>query len=189
MPVCIALLRGINVGKAKRIAMADLRGLLEALGHGQVKTLLNSGNAVFEANFKKGRSEAQELSRIAAEICAAVQAHAGFHSEVIVISGQTLREAMQDNPFPAAAAQASQFLLAFAPDADSLAALAPLQAQDWSPDQFALGQQAAYLWCSGGILESRLAKELLRQGMCTTRNWATLGKLLELLNPAKAVPG
>jgi len=189
MPICIALLRGINVGKAKRIAMADLRGLLEGLGHSQVKTLLNSGNIVFEAGFKKGRSEASELRRIADEIGAAVQAHAGFHAEVIVISGEALRAAMQANPFPAATEQASQFLLAFAPDAASLSALAPLQAQDWSPDQFALGEQAAYLCCSGGILESRLAKELLRQGTCTTRNWATLSKLLELVNPAAATPG
>ena len=45
----VALLRGINVGKAKRIAMADLRALLEGLGYTHVKTVLNSGNAVFDA--------------------------------------------------------------------------------------------------------------------------------------------
>jgi hypothetical protein len=39
----IALLRGINVGRAKRIAMADLRGLFVDLGHKNVRTLLNSG--------------------------------------------------------------------------------------------------------------------------------------------------
>ncbi len=47
MPRYVALFRGINVGKAKRIAMADLRALLESLGYTDVKTLLNSGNAVF----------------------------------------------------------------------------------------------------------------------------------------------
>ena len=47
MPRYVALFRGINVGKAKRIAMADLRALLEKLGYTDVKTLLNSGNAVF----------------------------------------------------------------------------------------------------------------------------------------------
>ena len=45
----IALLRGINVGTAKRIAMAELRAAMESLGYGNVKTLLNSGNAVFDA--------------------------------------------------------------------------------------------------------------------------------------------
>ena len=45
----VALLRGINVGKAKRIAMADLKTLMERLGYREVRTLLNSGNVVFTA--------------------------------------------------------------------------------------------------------------------------------------------
>jgi uncharacterized protein (DUF1697 family) len=43
----VALLRGINVGRAKRVAMADLRELVESLGYREVRTLLNSGNVVF----------------------------------------------------------------------------------------------------------------------------------------------
>lgn len=43
----VALIRGINVGRAKRVAMADLRALVEDLGYGDVRTLLNSGNVVF----------------------------------------------------------------------------------------------------------------------------------------------
>ena len=45
----VALLRGINVGRAKRVAMADLRALVEDLGYCDVRTLLNSGNVVFTA--------------------------------------------------------------------------------------------------------------------------------------------
>lgn len=45
----VALLRGINVGRAKRVVMADWRVLLESLGFSNVRTLLNSGNAVFDA--------------------------------------------------------------------------------------------------------------------------------------------
>ena len=45
----VALFRGINVGRAKRIAMGDLRRLIEGLGFGNVVTLLNSGNVVFDA--------------------------------------------------------------------------------------------------------------------------------------------
>ena len=40
----VALLRGIDVGRAKRLAMADLRVLLESLAYRNVRTLLNSGN-------------------------------------------------------------------------------------------------------------------------------------------------
>ena len=65
MSTYVALLRGINVGKAKRIAMADLRALLEDLGHTDVVTLLNSGNVVF-------RSGRKIPAKIAAEIAAAI---------------------------------------------------------------------------------------------------------------------
>ena len=50
----VALLRGINVGTAKRVAMADLRGVLTGLGYDDVRTLLNSGNVVFSAPPRSG---------------------------------------------------------------------------------------------------------------------------------------
>ncbi len=49
MPVYVALLRGVNVGKAKRVPMADLRAVLAGLDCTDVATLLNSGNAVFRS--------------------------------------------------------------------------------------------------------------------------------------------
>jgi uncharacterized protein (DUF1697 family) len=57
----VALLRGINVGKAKRIAMADLRRVVGELGYGHVETLLNSGNVLFAAG---GESPATSAARI-----------------------------------------------------------------------------------------------------------------------------
>ncbi len=42
----VLLLRGINVGGARKVAMADLRGIAEGLGHTQVATHLSSGNLV-----------------------------------------------------------------------------------------------------------------------------------------------
>lgn len=44
----VALLRGVNVGRANRIAMADLRALVEALGGLDAPTLLTSGSVVFD---------------------------------------------------------------------------------------------------------------------------------------------
>jgi len=60
----VALLRGINVGTAKRVAMEDLRALMGGLGYGDVRTLLNSGNVVFSANGRSG----DPSRRIGAEI-------------------------------------------------------------------------------------------------------------------------
>src|SRR5262245_54107358 len=58
-PICIALLRGINVGRAKRISMAELKALFEALGFRNVRTLLNSGNVVFDP----GRNSPENIGR------------------------------------------------------------------------------------------------------------------------------
>ncbi len=54
----VALIRGINVGRAKRVAMADLRALVEGLGYRDVRTLLNSGNVVFTVTKKNSDDEA-----------------------------------------------------------------------------------------------------------------------------------
>ena len=56
----VALLRGINVGKAKRVPMADLRTLCEELGYGDVSTLLNSGNLIFSAPHADSRAAARQ---------------------------------------------------------------------------------------------------------------------------------
>ena len=49
MPVYISLLRGINVGPHKRMKMEKLRSSCESLGLKQVKTFIQSGNLIFEA--------------------------------------------------------------------------------------------------------------------------------------------
>ena len=54
----IALLRGVNVGRAKRIAMADLRQLIGKLGYTDVRTLLNSGNIVFSGTVRNAATQA-----------------------------------------------------------------------------------------------------------------------------------
>ena len=57
MPTYVALLRGINLGSKRRVAMADLRELLEGLGYDDVRTHLQSGNVVLGADRVRGRRE------------------------------------------------------------------------------------------------------------------------------------
>ena len=168
----IALLRGINVGKAKRIAMADLRALMEGLGYAGVRTLLNSGNAVFDA---RGGTPATH----AAKLRAAILQHAGVDCEVIVKTAADIAAALAEHPLRAHADDDAKLLVMFTQEPASLALLAPLQEDDWAPEAFALGEHAAWLWCANGIIESRVGKtvgKLLGQ-RGTGRNWATLVKL------------
>ena len=182
MPTFIALLRGINVGTAKRLPMAELRTLLTGLGYGGVATLLNSGNAVFSA--AQGTPQQH-----AAAISAAIAGQLGLQVPVIVKTAAELSAIVQDNPFDAATLDPSQLLVAFVQEADALAGLSALSAQVTAPEQCVVGRQAAYLHCANGILESQAAKALLGKSgkprqpgatVVTTRNWGTVLKLQAL---------
>ena len=168
----IALLRGINVGKARRVAMADLRALMEGLGHANVRTLLNSGNAVFDAKAGSTATHAKQLR-------AAILGKTGVDCEVIVKTAADLAAAIAEHPLRRHAVDDARTLVMFTQDAASLALLEPLEDGDWAPEAFAVGQHAAWLWCANGIIESRIAKAatkvLVARG--TARNWATVEKL------------
>jgi uncharacterized protein (DUF1697 family) len=172
----VALFRGINVGKAKRIAMADLRALLGRLGYTDVKTLLNSGNAVFTG---AGGSPAGHAARIRA----AVLEKLGVDALVIVKSAKDIAAIVAGNSLAGIASNPSKLLVAMTADAKALAALAPLSARAWGDEKVAVGKHAAYLWCANGILESKAGEALLRglEKTGTTRNWATLGKIHALM--------
>ena len=168
----IALLRGINVGKAKRVAMADLRALMEGLGHANVRTLLNSGNAVFDARSGMPATLAKQLR-------AAVLAQCGVDCEVIVKSAADLAAAIAEHPLREHADDDARMLVMFTQDASTLDELRTLEAGDWAPEAFAVGRHAAWLWCASGIIESRVAKAVgkLLKERGTARNWATVEKL------------
>ncbi len=192
MPVFIALLRGVNVGGAKRVPMADWRALMAGLGYTRVATLLNSGNAVFHAT---GSSGATAAKAHAAAIAQALATQLKVEVPVIVKAARELDAIVAGNTLARDAAAGpgfdpSRMLVTFAPDAAALAGLSPLAALVRPPEQFALGPHAAYLHCAGGILESEAGKALLgRAGRAvTTRNWATTLKLQAMVEKA-AAPG
>jgi len=175
MATCIALLRGINVGRAKRIAMADLRQLASDLGYLNARTLLNSGNLVFE-------QARPSPAKIALALEAAIEAQCGFTSHVVVITATELNKIIQANPLLDQMEDPSRLLVAFASKASDLKTAAPLVDEDWGPDAFALGDRCAYLWAANGILKSNLMKqfERLTKKAATSRNWATVLKLQAL---------
>jgi uncharacterized protein (DUF1697 family) len=169
---CIALLRGINVGKAKRISMADLRALVEELGYHDVRTLLNSGNVVFTA----ARSAPAGAG---ARIEEALAARLGVSVRVTVLTAPELGIVMDENPLLGIAADPSRLLVAVLATPADRARAEPLLDESWDPEVLALGSRAAYLWCPGGIAAGRLAEAVDRRlrGGVTARNWATMTKL------------
>ena len=175
MPKFVALLRGINVGKAKRIPMAELRTMLGELDYTDVTTLLNSGNAVFQAS--KGTS-----AKHAAQISAAIANKFQFEVPVIVKSAKELATIVSENPFAEDAPDHSRLLVAFVQETKALSELQPLSSLAVAPEEFIVGKHAAYLHCVTGILESKVGAALLGKAgkAATTRNWATVLKLQAL---------
>lgn len=168
----VALLRGINVGRAKRIAMADLRELFVDLGFDEVRTLLNSGNVVFTAS-------RAAPSRISAQIEKALVDRIGISSRVTVLPGSELTMIVASNPLLDIAEDPSRLLVAFLATTGHRARLESLTREDWSPGALALGERVAWLWCPDGILGSRLPDAIgrLLGDAVTTRNWSTVLKL------------
>ncbi len=172
----VALIRGINVGKAKRIAMADLRGVVESVGYTNVQTWLNSGNIVFTSTGRRAAEDARTLEAAVATL--------GVVARVVVIDGAELIEAVGHNPFSSCADQPSRLLMLVLHDETSASMLAPLLSEDWTPEAIAVHGRFVYLWCAKGILSGRLwsTVDRLSKDNGTARNLATMTKLCALVS-------
>jgi uncharacterized protein (DUF1697 family) len=179
MPRFAVLLRGVNVGKGNRLPMAEFKAMLEALGHTEVKTLLNSGNAVFT-------SPARSSGKLSAAIAAALAERFGVSTPVIVKSAAEFNAAVRAAPMTPPEADHSRFLVVFGPDEPALQALRPLADLAAEGERLAITAHAAYLHCPGGLLESRVGEALLGKAGrgLTSRNWATVLKIEALLGAA-----
>jgi uncharacterized protein (DUF1697 family) len=159
--------------------MAEFKRMLEELGYSDVRTLLNSGNAVVS-------SPARSSSKHAQAIAAMLQQTFGVGTPVIVRSAAELGSVIKHCPMVPAEKDHSRFLVAFGQDSSALQSLAPLVALASESERFIVTDQAAYLSCPAGVLESKLGAAILGKAgrAVTTRNWATVLKLEALLSAA-----
>jgi len=177
MPLYVVLLRGVNVGKAKRVPMADFKQLLQHLGCTRATTLLNSGNAVVQ-------HPPVASPTLAGRIAQALAARFGFEVPVIVKSAAEFGRVVADNGLEVAAPDHPRLLVALAQHAESLAPLSSLTTLLSPRERLQVGEHALYLHCPAGILQSQAATALLgpRGRAITTRNWATVLKLQALID-------
>jgi uncharacterized protein (DUF1697 family) len=170
----VALLRGINVGRNKRIAMADLRAMLESLGYDDVRTHLQSGNAFFAAGAGKD-------SKLEQEISAAIKATFGMEVAVLVRTAAELASVVDSNPFVARGIDASELHATFVAAAPPASKIAAVDRDACAPDEFAVGDRVIYLRLRNGVMGSRLPDWDKVLGIrTTTRNWNTTTRLREM---------
>ena len=178
MSVVVALLRGINLGPKRRVAMADLRALLQDAGFENVRTHLQSGNVVLETGDPPDEAARTIEERIAERY--------GFDVDVIVRTAPELADVAANSPFADVATDGARHFVVFLPSEPDAAALAELAEQDFEPDRYAARGREIYAWCPNGMRDSHLMRALADPRLAptgTVRNWNTVTKLLALARP------
>ena len=172
----IALLRGVNLGGRRSLAMADLRAFAEALGFTGVRTLLNSGNLVFEGD---GRSSADLEQLLETEAGQRLGIRTDFH----VRSAKEWRDMIARNPFTAEAKRDPARLIMFClKKPPGTKAFSALQATITGPEQVLGHGRHAYIYYPDGQGRSKLTVAMIDKaiGAGTGRNWNTVTKLAAL---------
>ncbi len=172
----IVLIRGINVGTSKRVAMAELRQLLTNNGYHGVRTHLNSGNVILDAP-----GPAADLVTVVRRV---LRDGLAVPADVIVRTPDQLAAAMASDPLGDTAPNGSRHFLGFLAGKPASARVADVpelsQKSTTAPDVARLVGQYLYLWCPNGLSKSTFARLdwAKRLGTpVTMRNWNTVSKL------------
>jgi uncharacterized protein (DUF1697 family) len=173
---CIVFLRGLNVGRSRRIGMDAVRAALEEAGFREVRTYLQSGNAVALP------PPGPDHHALAASIETRLTRVVGSDVGVLVLTPVELAACIAANPFPDAASEPRTlhaFFLNDRPSEDAVRRLADL-ARDG--ERVAVSGRVLYLHAPAGIGRSRLAGNVERSlGVAATaRNWRTVTTVLAL---------
>jgi uncharacterized protein (DUF1697 family) len=175
----VALLRGVNVGGNKMVAMAELREMLTALGFQDAKTLLQSGNAVF-------RGPAKPPAKIEQQLEAAMTKHFGMSCDYHVRTAAELQAAIDANPLKAEAKKdPGRLLVSFFKAPLDKAKVKEAQAAITGPEIVRCDGRHLYMYYPDGQGQSKagivVGKILKVNG--TARNWNTVLKLAAMLAP------
>ena len=170
----VALLRGINIGPNKRIAMSELRAIVESLGHADVETYLQSGNVVFTP---KGKASQDFATPLAAAIAEAT----GHDVPVVIRTAAELRKVVAGCPY--AVDDPTKVVVAFLQDRIKLGDLGLGDLSAYLPDELTPKGRELYVSVPNGQGRSKLMEAITKARLPTTvtvRNWRTVTALAEL---------
>lgn len=171
MTAYAALLRGINVGGNKKVAMAELRAMVEKLGFENPKTLLQSGNLVFTA-------KSQPAAKLEKALEAATQSKLGVECSYLVRTADEWAKIIAANPYPdMASADPSHLAVTFCREKPDAAALKALRQEIRGDEALEVVGRELFIRYPHGMGESRLALALSKNRLgtiCSARNWNTV---------------
>jgi uncharacterized protein (DUF1697 family) len=175
MKTYIALFRGINIGGKNTLPMRELVTILVDVCAQNVKTYIQSGNAVFV-------SPEEDTSRLSNKIRAEIKKRRGFEPQVLLLELEDIERAIRKNPFPEAATDPKTLHAGFLASVPAKPDLRTLENLKSDSERFHLIDKVFYLHAPEGIGRSKLAanaEKLLGVPM-TDRNWRTVCKIREM---------
>jgi uncharacterized protein (DUF1697 family) len=174
MTTYVALLRGINVGGHKKVAMADLCEVVRGLDLEEVRSLLQSGNLVFRS---AGRTAAQ-LEGLLEE---AIERRLGLQSKFFVRSNREWGAVIAGNPFRAEAERdPGRLVVMFLKEAPDGGRVEALRAAIVGPEVLHAEGRQVYVVYPNGAGTSRFTHTVIEKTLgtrATGRNWNTVQKL------------
>jgi len=175
MKTYIALFRGINIGGHNRLPMKELVKLFQQLGFHNVRTYIQSGNAVFQSNDRNA-------SRLSERIGAEIRKSHGFEPKVLLLEPKDLEKAIALNPFPEAVSDPKSLHVLFLTSAPKNPELERLDEIRGKSERFKLSNRFFYLHTPEGVGRSKLvaSAERLLGVPATGRNWRTICEIMAL---------
>jgi len=169
----VALLRGINLGPHKRIAMGELRDALGEAGYEEVQTYVQSGNIVLGTDAPPNNLEG-ELERL-------IRDRWGFDVPVIVRTRRELAEVVKGNPLAKVATNPKRYQVTFLDRELEPRRVEELNALARESERLVVRGRELYAWHPEGVARSKLSAKLAGQGLgvkASARNWTTVETLL-----------
>src|ERR1700678_841841 len=158
--------------------MQDLVRMFANAGCTDVRTYIQSGNVIFE--------KPAGADKLATVIAGNIEKRFGFRIPVILRTSEQLRNALRGNPFLAAGADPKKLYLHFLAHPPNAGAMAGVDLAGSAPDAFHVRGQEIYLHLPNGMGRTKLTNAYFDSKLsttCTARNWATVLKLSEMMEP------
>jgi uncharacterized protein (DUF1697 family) len=178
MNTYISLLRGINVSGQKQIRMADLQRLYADIGLTRVRTYVQSGNVLFDADPAIGRAA------LARQIEAQIQTAYGFEVPVLIREAADLQRIVDSNPFLTQRHEdTARLYVHFLAEPPQPELVAKLTTPANESGEWIMGEQEIFLFLPGGAGRTKLTNAYLENKLknsATARNWNTVNALLKM---------
>ena len=182
MAIVISMLRGVNLGKYKRLKMEALRELYESLGLRDVQSYLQSGNIVF-------RSKSTSTAALEKLLEGEAKKRLGLETTFFIRSTAEWHALIAGNPFPREAKSDPARLVALVlKESPHAAAVKALVAAVRGKESVRVNGNVAYIVYPDGQGTSKLTNTVIESKLGTrgtARNWNTVLKLAALAAPGK----